>query len=68
MRSRVTPEALESFKAGDWLGLHRALRLRPFEASPLDVSAQGCVYPLGSAYAHSWPQALALLEELRNAE
>lgn len=34
---RLTPEAVEAFMAGDWLALHQALGLRPWQASPLDV-------------------------------
>ena len=34
------PEAaVRAFAAGDWLGLHRALGLRPWQRSPLDASS-----------------------------
>ncbi len=40
---RITPEAVDAFRAGDYLGLHRALGLAPWETSPLpsDVTALG---------------------------
>jgi hypothetical protein len=68
MRKRVTPEAVAAYRAGDADALRRALRLKPWEASPLDVGEHGCVYPLGTAYAQSWPQALELRQELDRAD
>jgi hypothetical protein len=40
---RVTPEAIEAFRARDFLALHRALGLKPWQPSPLPAS----VNPLG---------------------
>lgn len=60
---RVTPAAVEAYRAGDWMGLHRALGLRPWQASPLDVP-MGNPYPDGSPWAASWPLAAALRAEL----
>lgn len=40
---RITPEAVAAYKAGDCMGLHRALGLRPWNLSPLPAS----ISPLG---------------------
>jgi hypothetical protein len=62
IRSRLTPEILAAFEAGDSLELDRLLGLKPWETSPLDADDGEC--PYGSGPAHdSWPQA----QELRNA-
>ncbi len=42
-RVRITPEAVEAYKAGDYIRLHTALGLKPCEVSPLPLS----VTPLG---------------------
>jgi hypothetical protein len=34
-RQRVTPEAIAALAAGDWLALHDALALKPWQQSPL---------------------------------
>jgi hypothetical protein len=69
-RQRITPEAVEAFRAGDFAALHLALGLAPWEASPLPAS----VTPLGvdSADRHSWGeetwrQAVALQARLQEA-
>ena len=67
---RITPEAAEAFAAGDYKRLHRALGLKPWEASPLpiDVTAlgvdQGEPPPWETLHAASWRQAQALQREL----
>lgn len=66
----VTPEAVEAFRAGDWIGLHRALRLKPWQASPLDATTdeppQGlCDQP--GPYRDSWARARSLRLELEAA-
>ena len=33
----ITPEAAKYFAIGDWGALHRALGLKPWQTSPLDV-------------------------------
>ena len=35
---QITPEAVEYFAKADWRALHRALGLKPWEASPLDAT------------------------------
>lgn len=61
---RVTPEAIAAFRAGDERGLHAALGLRPWEASPLDVVNP---YPVGTAYARSLQHFRDLHADLRMA-
>ncbi|TGR13059.1 hypothetical protein EN833_07750 [Mesorhizobium sp. M4B.F.Ca.ET.190.01.1.1] len=44
IKRRVTPAAVEAFRAGDYAALHRILGLRPWEMSPLpsEVTPLGC--------------------------
>ena len=60
---RITAEAVAAFKSGDERGLHAALGLRPWEASPLDENNP---YPAGSAFAKSWQQSRDLRAELES--
>jgi hypothetical protein len=64
---RITPEAIAAFEAGDYGALHRALGLRPWEASPLPLSVTSLgvdqdvppdPHPVG--WAQSVPQAQEL--------
>ncbi len=67
-RAPITQEAVRAFKAGDWIGTHRALQLRPWEASPLDAetpTAPGRAE--NTAWATSWAQAHALRLDLEAA-
>ena len=43
LRHRITPEAVEAYRAGDYMQLHRALGLMPWECSPLpdEITALG---------------------------
>ena len=43
MQPRITPEAVEVYRAGDYMALHIALGLAPYEPSPLPQSIE----PLG---------------------
>jgi len=43
MQSRISPAAVEAYRAGDFHSLHRALDLAPYEPSPLPQSVE----PLG---------------------
>lgn len=61
---RITPEAVEAFRAGDYTALHRALNLRPWEDSPLDVDFD----PPPDWANDSWPQAVELRRELMEAD
>jgi hypothetical protein len=65
-RHRLSPEAIACYQAGDCNALHRALSLRPWEASPLRVD-QGPPPGGPTAYAASWPQAQQLQRELEAA-
>lgn len=65
-RNRITPAAVEAFKAGNRLELHRALNLPPWQASPLDAVGV-CPWPEQSAGALSWASSVRLREELQCA-
>lgn len=62
----VTPEAVGAFRAGDWIGLHRALRLKPWQASPLDATGNDPI-PGGACYVESWRRARELRSALETA-
>jgi hypothetical protein len=65
---RITPEAVQGFEAGDVLALHRALGLRPWQASPLDVDGpEPPAWAGRTAWAASWPPAAELRAELERA-
>lgn len=65
-RTRITPAAVEAFKAGDVAELRKALQLRPWETSPLDAVGV-CPWPERSAGALSWASSVRLREELQCA-
>jgi len=65
-RARITPAAVEAFKAGDVAGLRKALQLRPWETSPLDAVG-ACPWPPSTAGGRTWAKALELREELQCA-
>lgn len=71
---RITQDAIDAFLAGDYCALHRALGLKPWEASPLPLE----VTPLGVdqspsdgpehlLFHESWPKAQELQRELLEA-
>ncbi len=61
---RITPEAVDAFRSADELTLHRALGLKPWEASPLDRNNP---YLVGSPYSISWEKSRELRTELEAA-
>lgn len=63
---RITARAVELFKAGDRIELHRALRLRPWQPSPLDATG-ACPWPPGCGAHESWVLAVELRAELERA-
>ncbi len=64
-RTRITPEAVAAYQAGDGAALHGLLGLKPWEASPLDAKTWKCPYDDDStAYAGSWQQARELRGQL----
>ena len=68
-RHTITPEAVAAFAARDWGALHRALDLKPWEASPLDVRPGDEAEAVGgSEYQRSFPQALRLRAELEGSQ
>lgn len=65
-RTRITPAAVEAFKAGDVAELRKALQLRPWETSPLAAVGE-CPWPAGSAGGMTWAASAALRAELEAA-
>lgn len=63
---RITPEAVAAYRAGDELALHRALRLRPWQASPIGAVGP-CPWPPGTGGHESWALAVELRAELERA-
>ena len=63
---RITDAAVAAYRRGDWLGLHRALGLRPWQPSPLDATTDEP--PSWAAprdgWREGWPLARALRAEL----
>lgn len=64
-RNRITPEAVEAFRANDWSRLHRAVGLKPWEASPLRVDGNGPWPEDGTMWTASLLQAAALRKQLK---
>lgn len=61
-RLRISPEAIAAYQAEDFMRLHNALGLNPWDASPLDVGPlETCPYPNSNAIAMSW----GTVQELR---
>lgn len=63
---RITPEAVAAFVAGDHAALQRALRLPPWQVSPLNAVG-ACPYPSGTGGADTWDDSLALRGQLESA-
>ncbi|WP_395117753.1 hypothetical protein ACFCQI_14260 [Rhodanobacter sp. FW102-FHT14D06] len=63
---RITPEALAAFVAGDHATLKHALRLPPWQVSPLDAE-EVCPYPPLTAGAVTWLDSLTLRNQLEAA-
>ena len=63
---RITDEAVEAFARGDQMALHRALNLRPWHPSPLQVD--GPEPPdwgrSGTGWHDEWPVIWPLRQEL----
>jgi hypothetical protein len=66
-RTRITPEAVAAYRAGDKGELHRLLRLPPWQASPLDAEGE-CPFPRTSSGHLTWQDSVDLREALENAE
>lgn len=62
---QVTSDVIRAFSDGDRQRLHRLLRLKPWQPSPLDVEGE-CPAP-GTAYAEAWPEAVRLRQAIRAA-
>ena len=59
----ISDQARVAFKAGDYLALHAALGLKPWQVSPLDADGE-CPYPLSSAGGATWGESQKLRQEL----
>lgn len=62
LRTRITAEAIEAYQAGDERRLHRALGLKPWDASPLDA---GVLEPFPHDPSLCMAQSWATIRELR---
>lgn len=63
MPGRITAEAVAAFRAGDSLALSRALRLPPWQASPLSAIGE-CPWPCSTAGGRAWADSIALRKQL----
>lgn len=65
---KITPEAIEAFRAGDWLGLHRALGLAPWQPSPIDTDTPEppawATQRGKTGWAEEWPMVFELRQAL----
>lgn len=65
-RRRISPEAVDAFRAGDRQALARVLGLQPWVPNPIDVD--GPLPPEwaspGTAWAQAWPAAYELRRQL----
>jgi hypothetical protein len=66
---RITLAAVEAYTAGDWMLLHRALGLRPWQPSPLDADTDEppAWLPPGHAWRKDWSTVRQLRLELEDA-
>ena len=62
----VTATAVSAYRAGDWIELHRALGLKPWHSSPLDVAGDPPTN-LSGAQFERWTLATDLRAELEQA-
>lgn len=65
-QARITPEAVAAYRASDRVALHRALGLKPWEASPIDATGD-CPWSPGSAGERTWDKVVGLRAELEAA-
>lgn len=70
LAAKITPVAVEAYRAGDRRALHRQLRLKPFQVSPLDVHEGPCPFHPSYVASETWAHMQALraaLEEIADA-
>ena len=60
-RRRVTPAAVEAYKARDYMRLHLALGLMPWQPSPLPLEVEGLGVDQGPPpeWVRSYPERVA---------
>lgn len=66
-RQWITPQAVKHFRAGAWIELHRELKLKPWEWSPLDVTNTGPAPEFHNDEKHGWERAQEMRRELMEA-
>jgi len=59
----ITAEAEAAYRASDRVALHRALGLKPWEASPIGATGDS-PWPTGSAGERTWDKVVRLRAEL----
>jgi hypothetical protein len=62
---RITDDAVEAWRSGDSVALHRALDLRPWETSPFDVDDDGGVDEPLISTPDDWPRGDEVAVRLR---
>lgn len=65
--AHVTPEVIAAFQAGDYLELHRLLKLRPWERSPLPGERYALGVRLDDAPGDPDTYGVGKAQELRRA-
>lgn len=60
----ISADAIDAYRQGDVVALHRALGLRPWDVSPLEVDDGPSPWPASAGGARSWPMAQVLRTEL----
>lgn len=64
---RITPEAIDAFRAGDAQALHHALHLRPWQPSPLEVDGPMPPTDAGRCWEDAWPAMWDFRQQLEKA-
>jgi hypothetical protein len=67
---RITPEVIEAYQAGDYIRLHRALGLKPWEMSPLPTSVTSLgvsEHPPAGSPVGGWDASWGKAKELQRA-
>ncbi len=66
-RTRITPDAVAAYRAGDETELDRLLRIPPWQVSPLEAEG-ACPYSRNAAGHGTWADSVDLREALENAD
>lgn len=63
--TRITRETVDAYNAGEAMGLHRLLRLPPWQTSPVDAVGD-CPWPAGTGGYLTWQDSVELRHELQS--